>query len=123
MIEIRISAGRGRGVFASEDISAGYLIEEAPVIVLPAQDRPLLDQTLLHDYIFEWGEDGTGCAVALGYISIYNHAHPSNCEYELDYDSSTIRVRTIREIRAGEELVVNYNGDFDNSSPVWFVRK
>jgi len=69
---------RGRGVFTTEALPAGTLIERAPVLVLNAAARVLLDQTLLHDYIFEWGEGSTQCAVALGYVSLYNHLYNSN---------------------------------------------
>ena len=47
----------GRGVYTSEPIPANTLVEVSPVIVLSGEDRKLLDQTKLHDYIFEWGED------------------------------------------------------------------
>jgi hypothetical protein len=30
----------------------------------------LLDQTLLHDYIFEWGEKKDQCCMALGYVPL-----------------------------------------------------
>ena len=46
----------GRGVFTSANIDEGTVIEESPVIVMSKEERKLLDQTLLHDYIFEWGE-------------------------------------------------------------------
>ncbi|HVT87137.1 MAG TPA: hypothetical protein VHD35_18190 [Chitinophagaceae bacterium] len=46
---------KGRGVFTSEAIPANTIIEMAPVIVMSLKDRTFLDQTLLHDYIFEWG--------------------------------------------------------------------
>lgn len=120
MLEMRESATHGRGMFATEDIPAAVIIEVAPVIVLPAKDRPLLDQTLLHDYIFEWGEDRSECAMALGFVPVYNHQCPSNCEYEMDYEEKIIRIRTVRAIIAGEELFINYNGDFDDPGAVWF---
>ena len=112
--------GMGRGVFTSEDIPAGTVVEVSPVIVMDADARKLLDQTLLHDYIFEWGPDRTQCAMALGFVPVYNHASPSNCEYEMDYDAAVISIRAMRDIRAGEELFINYNGDFDDPSGVWF---
>ncbi|MCU0381195.1 MAG: SET domain-containing protein [Chitinophagaceae bacterium] len=113
--------GMGRGVFTSEDIPAGTVVEVAPVIVMNADARKLLDQTLLHDYIFEWGQDRMQCAMALGLVPVYNHAAPSNCEYEMDYDAAVISIRAMRDIRAGEELFINYNGDFDDPSGVWFT--
>lgn len=117
---INASAERGRGVFTSEDIMSGTIIEMSPVIAIGANDRALLDQTILHDYIFEWGETHKECCMALGYLALYNHAYRSNCEYEMDYEGSSIRIKTVRYIREGEELFINYNGDWNNNKPVWF---
>jgi hypothetical protein len=64
----------GRGVFTSEKLKAGTVVEIAPVIVMNQNDRKLLDQTLLHDYIFEWGDKRNQCCMALGYVPIYNHS-------------------------------------------------
>lgn len=111
---------RGRGVFTSQPLEAATIIEKAPVIVMPKEARPLLDQTLLHDYIFEWGKDALECAVALGYISLYNHSYNANCEYHMQFKKALMTVRTVRPVAAGEELFINYNGDFDNAKTVWF---
>lgn len=110
----------GRGVFTSLPIAAGTVVEVAPVLVMGAAERALLDQTLLHDYIFEWGEGRDKVMVALGYVSIYNHACPSNCEYEMDYEDESIAIKSVRDISAGEELFINYNGDYDDARDVWF---
>jgi uncharacterized protein len=115
--------GMGRGVFTSENIEKDTLIEIAPVIVMSKQDRTLIDQTLLHDYIFEWGGKNEQCCMALGYVPVYNHSYRSNCEYEMDFDNELIRVRSVRFIKAGEELFINYNGDWNNSKPLWFETK
>lgn len=114
------ASNKGRGVFTQEPIAAGTVIEIAPVIVMPPKDRPLLDQTLLHDYIFEWGTDSGYCCMALGYVPVYNHAYNSNCEYEMDFDTDTIAIKTMRAIEEGEELCINYNGTWNDNKPVWF---
>lgn len=114
------TASMGRGVFTSELIEAGTLIEVSPVIVMTAEERKLLDQTLLHDYIFEWGDDRQQCCMALGYVPVYNHAYESNCEYETDFSFEQIRIITMRRIEAGEELFINYNGEWNDPAPVWF---
>ena len=111
---------RGKGVFTSSTISKGTILEIAPVIIMGSADRILLDQTLLHDYIFEWGHEKSQCCVALGYVSIYNHSYTSNCEYEMDYENNMIRIIAVREISKGEEIFLNYNGDWNDESPVWF---
>lgn len=117
---IQESVKGGRGVFTTEPIAAGTTIEIAPVIVMNNADRKLLDQTLLHDYIFEWGEANNECAMALGWIPIYNHLSESNCEYFMDFEMETMFVKTVKQINIGEELTVNYNGDYNNPKPVWF---
>ena len=110
----------GRGVFTTDNIGKGTIIEVSPVIVMTGAERKLLDQTLLHDYIFEWGDDRKSCAMALGYVPLYNHSYRSNCEYEMDYEEGLITVRSVRRISEGEEVFINYNGDWNDGTPVWF---
>lgn len=113
----------GRGVFSSEDIVANTVIEVAPVIVMEQKDRELLDKTLLYNYIFEWDASRSQCCMALGYVPIYNHAYSSNCEYEMDLDHAVITIRTVRDIKQGEELFINYNGNWNDTTPLWFDAK
>lgn len=110
----------GRGVFTSELIAKDTVVEVAPVIVMSGADRQKMDETLLHDYIFEWGEGKNECCMALGYVPMYNHSYTSNCEYEMDFAAQTITITAMREINAGEELFINYNGDWNDAKPVWF---
>jgi SET domain-containing protein len=113
--------GKGRGMFTKEPIDADTIIELAPVVVMTAEERKLLDKTRLHDYIFEWQPGETNmCCMAQGYISVYNHSYTSNCEYFMDYEHETIFIKTVRDIKAGEELTINYNGDWNDKKPVWF---
>ena len=58
----------GRGVFTSKPIEKDTTIEISPVIVMNSDARKLIDQTLLHDYIFEWGQNRDECCMALGYV-------------------------------------------------------
>lgn len=113
----------GRGVFTNEDIEAGTMIEISPVVVMSDEERKLLDQTLLHDYIFEWGFNSEQCCMAMGYVPVYNHSYQSNCEYEMDFVNSLMGVKAVRFIRAGEELFINYNGDWNDTTPLWFDAK
>jgi uncharacterized protein len=111
---------KGRGVFTNSDLKKNMVIEIAPVIVMSKKDRVHIDQTLLHDYIFEWGDQHNQCCMALGYVPLYNHSYRSNCEYEMNYKKQIITVKTVRVIKEGEELTINYNGDWNNSKSVWF---
>jgi uncharacterized protein len=117
---VESTSEKGRGVFTRERIPANTVIEIAPVIVMEKSDREHLDKTLLHDYIFEWGKEKDKCCMALGLIPIYNHSYKSNCEYFMDFDDNSIMVKTVRVIENGEELTINYNGDWNDGKKVWF---
>ena len=123
LLVIQQSPGKGRGVFAQKNIKPGTTVEVSPVIVMENRDRLLLDQTLLHDYIFEWGTQKGQCAMALGYIAVYNHSYQSNCEYYMDFENETIEIKTVRAVKAGDELTINYNGDWNDEKKIWFEAK
>ncbi|MDX2133858.1 MAG: SET domain-containing protein [Saprospiraceae bacterium] len=110
----------GKGVFAGRDISAGEVIEICPLILFPKAQLQHVRQTVLDDYYFDWGDDGEWFAFALGYGSVYNHDYDPNAEYEMDFAYQTIDFYAIKDINAGEEITVNYNGEPGNRSKVWF---
>ena len=110
----------GKGVYTSLPIEVNTVIEISPVVVMNAEERILLDQTKLHDYIFEWQTELKKCCMALGYVAVYNHSYQSNCEYEMDYATELITIKTMRDIKAGEELFINYNGNWNDDTPIWF---
>ena len=117
---IKKTGSKGRGVFTREAIKANTVVEESPVIVMSAEDRVNIDKTLLHDYIFAWGEKKDKCCMALGFVPLYNHSYTSNCEYFMDFEEETIQIKTVRKINPGEELTINYNGDWNDKKPIWF---
>jgi SET domain-containing protein len=117
-IEVTQIKGKGRGVFARRLIKDGEVIERVPVLVLPVgESRTPSGPTPMSGYCFDWGR-GT-VAVALGYGSLYNHSYQPNARY--DDERGQIKVfRAIRDIARGEEIVVNYNGEPGDKTPVWF---
>lgn len=117
---IDTTPNKGRGVFTNKKLDADTVIEVAPVIVMSKNDREHLDKTLLHDYIFEWGTLKDKCCMALGLVPIYNHSFASNCEYFMDFDKDIITVKTVRAIKKGEEITINYNGDWNDKAALWF---
>ena len=117
------SKAMGRGIYTSKPLEKDTIIEIAPVIVMSAIDRKLLDRTLLHDYIFEWGAERNQCCMALGYVALYNHSYNSNCAYKMDFRKKNITIKTTMKIKKGGELFINYNGDWDKKTPVWFDAK
>ncbi len=117
---IKKTSNMGKGVFSNKPIPANTIIEIAPVIVMPWTDKELLDKTFLYNYIFEWGYNKNACCMALGYIPMYNHTFNSNCDYVMDYDNDTIEVKTMVDIGIDEQLFINYNGSWDDCTPIWF---
>lgn len=111
---------KGRAVFTNDALETGTLLETAPVIVMTGEERKLIDQTRLHDYIFVWGDANDQCAMALGWIAMYNHSYSSNAEYYMDYETEQMFVKTVRPITAGEEVTINYNGTWNDETKVWF---
>ena len=120
---IETTENMGRGIFTSENIDAGTVVEISPVIVMSKDERKFLDQTSLHDYIFEWGDKKDECCMALGYIPIYNHSFSSNCEYEMDFENNLISIKAVSFIKSGEQLYINYSGNWNDKKPLWFEVK
>jgi SET domain-containing protein len=116
-IEYKNIAGKGRGVVATKPIATGELVERAPVVPIARGDSECPG---LSDYAFAWGEDvpgfeeGKECAIALGYISLYNHAKPSNVRLERHYAENEMSIHALRDIVPGEELTIDYD------IPLWF---
>ena len=119
-LTIAQSGNKGRGVFTTEAIAKGKVIEISPVVVLSTKDRKQVEKTKLFNYIFEWGNSHKKAAVALGYISVYNHSYNANCVYEMDFEEETITIKTVRAIKKGEELSINYNAEPNDTTEVWF---
>jgi uncharacterized protein len=112
--------GAGRGVFATQDIKKGEVIEVCPVMVVPRKDYPLLKQTILHNYYFMWGK--STCAVCLGFGSMYNHSYNPNATYIKRIKDNIIEFASIKNIKKNEEITVNYNyGKPESKKRLWIA--
>lgn len=117
-IAYRDIQGKGRGVIATQAIANGELVERAPVIPIAMKDSECPG---LNDYAFAWGEDvpgfepGKECAIALGYIGLYNHSASSNVRLERHYSDNEMSIHALRDIAPGEELTIDYD------VPLWFA--
>ncbi|PFE04712.1 SET domain-containing protein-lysine N-methyltransferase [Bacillus cereus] len=125
MIEIKtstLSDGEfNRGVFATRDIKKGELLHEAPVISYPNEEHQFIEKTLLADYAFEYGINHS--AILLGYGMLFNHAYKPNATYEINFDNHTFDFYAYKDIKAGEEILINYNGDVDDDELLWFDKE
>jgi uncharacterized protein len=125
MIEVKsskLSDGEfNRGVFATRDIKKGELIHEAPVIAYPNDEHIHIEKTLLADYAFEYGINHT--AILLGYGMLFNHSYEPNATYDINFGKHTFDFFAYRDIKAGEEILINYNGEVDDNEPLWFNKE
>jgi uncharacterized protein len=111
LLEVRTSPGRGRGVFAREAIVPGTVIERAPVIILPAQECPAFDQTILYDYYFHWDGDPEGegrGALGLGLVTLCNHSSQPRARVDRNFARHTLDLIAIAPIGPGEEVTIDY---------------
>ena len=124
MIEVKtspVSDGEfNRGVFATEDIPKGTMFHQAPVIAYPNEQHEHIEKTLLADYAFEYGINHT--AVLLGYGMLFNHSYHANADYEINFDNHSFDFFAHKDIKAGEEIFINYNGEVDDPELLWFDR-
>ena len=116
-LEIRHDPLKGRGVFARAAIGAGALIEAAPVVIVPPEQRKLIDSTILHDYYFVWDDEGAEgrAAVALGLVSLCNHARRPSARVRPNRTRETLDLLALTSIAAGHEITIDYN------CPLWFA--
>lgn len=118
---VKDSPGKGRGVFAARPFAAGELIERCPSLVLDGRHRQTYGRTVINNYHFEWGRDGSeAVALALGYGSLYNHSSTPNAESMNDIDANVVDFVAVRHIAAGEEIVINY-GYAAERLPSWYA--
>jgi SET domain-containing protein len=100
------SSVHGRGVFCSETIKKGEILEECHFIKIPSE---LEYPEILFNHLYSWPKRGEGLCVCLGFGSIYNH---SDFEFSADWETDTQKNKIIffalREITPGEEIFTNY---------------
>lgn len=109
----------GRGVYATRDIQKDELIEVSPVIISPKHEWKYLKKTALFHHCFYWGDDDE-TVIALGNGSLFNHSYTPNATFDNNLEDLTIDFYAHKDIKAGEEITINYNGEPDDKSPLWF---
>ena len=118
--ELKRVPGKGLGVFATRNFKTGELIESAPVLTMTPTERKHAEKTILNHYVYPW-KSLQGAALVLGFGSIYNHSFTPNADWKQNFTTTCMDYRAITPIKKGEEIVVNYNGEPDDMTPIdWF---
>lgn len=119
-IKIVRTPKKGRSIIAQKDFNKGEIIESCPVIVLSPKERVNAEKTILNYYIYPW-KSTRSASVVLGYGSLINHSFKPNADWKQNFKTKSMVYRTIRKIKKGEEITVNYNGEPDDETPIdWF---
>lgn len=108
----------GRGVYATRDYGQDELIERAPLLVISSSlDAHIISNyTKVGSYVFEYGKQSV--CLGMGFVSFCNHSDQPNAYYEMTRDH--ISVYALRDIKRGEQIFINYNGDPEDKTPIDF---
>ncbi|MFK2825196.1 SET domain-containing protein [Bacillus sp. B190/17] len=120
LIYIKNTEKYGNGVYAGRDIKTGELIEVSPILVSDKTEWKYLRKTVLVDYCFSWGKNYKHTAIALGYGALFNHSYTPNALFDYNEDNLSIDFYARNDIKKDEEITINYNGDPDDRSALWF---
>jgi len=108
--------GKGRGVVATEDIKKGEIIETVPIVFISDKEaKAIEDLSEILDYYYLFQTDINKHCIMLGYGSLYNHSK-ENPNADVDYDDEPknfLTFEAIKDIKAGEEIVYDYEFDDD----------
>lgn len=116
---------QGRGVFALESFNKGDIIERCPLIELENRSKYQLDPKI---FAYSYAQPLCGCYdcdkhgflmhLALGYGMLYNHQDDPNALWRFNYTQLLGDVIAVKNIKAGEEIFINYGNCYFNSQDV-----
>ncbi|RMZ92286.1 hypothetical protein DV736_g469, partial [Chaetothyriales sp. CBS 134916] len=112
---------KGRGVFASQRIEQGTVIDTSPVLIFSeAEVKNHLEHTCLNHYTYNWpspiNSRNTTQALALGLGSLFNHSTlHQNVGWRRDLAIECIVYTALRDIEVGQELCISYG-----NGRLWF---
>jgi len=108
-IYVESSPIHGLGVFASEDINDGEILEVCPVIDMGMRFGDT--SHILIDYRFNWPQGGNPWdkqVVSTGFALLYNHSSTPNAAWRSNLENNTFEFYSIKNIKSGEEVFVWY---------------
>ena len=115
-IEVRKSPIHGYGVFASEDIKNGDILEECYFLKLDDYGNRVQDLPKeIREYVFQWpggpNSPNHRPVIAIGYGSVYNHRREPSAVYIADEQRNLLVFSAIQDIKKGDEIFVSYGDE------------
>lgn len=119
-IVIKLSSPEiGLGVFATEDIEEGELVERCPMIQMAWKARYLGDPQIFN-YLYsnnhcpcdDCKKHGNNMYMVLGYGMLYNHRDEPNTRWTFNFKNLIGDVTAAKPIKAGEEIFVSYGDKY-----------
>lgn len=118
-IVVNYSGIEGIGVFATQDIKQGEIIERCPMVRLGWRSNYVHDP-VIWKYLYTQPKcDCDDCKnhgfifwMVLGYGMIYNHQDIPNTKWSFNYKQAIADVVATKDIKAGEEIFVSYGSTY-----------
>jgi hypothetical protein len=112
-IYVKSSPIHGLGVFTSEDIKEGEILEVCNVIDMGMRFGE--SSHILIDYRFNWPQGGNSWekqVVPTGFGLLYNHSNTPNAAWRSNLENNTFEFYSTKNIKSDEEIFVWY-GDIN----------
>lgn len=120
-IRLGYSPLHGKGVFATDDIEPGELVERCPLKVMGFRMNYHKDP-VIWSYMFtnscpceECKRHGGHFLMVMGYGQIYNHQDDNSVSMKFDLKNEVADIVALRQIKKGEEIFVNYGPNYFNN--------
>jgi len=117
-IRLDYSPIHGKGVFATEAIESGEIIERCPMKIMEFRMNYHKDP-VVWSYMFtntcpceECKRHGGHFLMVMGYGQVYNHQEDNNASISFDLKNEIADIKSLRRIEKGEEIFVNYGPNY-----------
>lgn len=105
----------GRGVFSTQDINPGEIVERCPMIQMEYRSKYQLDPQIFN-YMYaqppckcnECQKHGMIMHMVLGYGMMYNHQDNPNAKWKFNYTQLFADVVAVQPIKKNEEIFLSY---------------
>ena len=96
------------GVFSSQEIKKGEVIDVCPFLSFPQTSEEKIPVFSNYTFCFPRSEVWTTHALVMGYGSYYNHSENPNVDWYTDEDNKTFVFFALQDVDKDKELFINY---------------